>query len=251
MEIYGIPGINTAGNVGDTCVDVLTGNVYKCVYVFKTTTYDGTRYEYEWELIEDIKVNTKIQVNDNIYTHENGIITLPDYPSKTSDLLNDTKDTLINIQCADNKLILTNDKYQMSNITEDTTIILPRTETFTQIHLYLSIDNDAVLSFPDAQYQNEPVCILDRMYEFIFIYVGKWIAQIKEFGKEADEYITVNEYPISILDSSISSNHSIELSEIAGNTIDGENVGNEENGVYVIEMDVASAPVEFGKGGRK
>lgn len=224
MEIYGIPGKNTAGNVGDTCTDVLTGNVYKCAYVVKITTYDGTRYEYEWKLIEDIKVNTK-----------------PDYP----------RDTLVNIQCADNKLILTNDKYQMSNISEDTTIILPRTETFTQIHLYLSIDNDVVLTFPDAQYQNEPVCNLDRMYECIFIYVDKWIAQVKEFGKEADEYITVNGYPISILDSSISSIHSIELSEITGNTVDGANVGNEENGVYVIEMDIASAPVEFGKGGRR
>lgn len=47
----GAPDRNTAGQLGDICINTVTGDRYKLAYISTTTTYDGMFVEYEWELI--------------------------------------------------------------------------------------------------------------------------------------------------------------------------------------------------------
>ena len=46
----GAPDRNTAGQLGDICINTVTGDRYKLAYISTTTTHDGVTKEYEWEL---------------------------------------------------------------------------------------------------------------------------------------------------------------------------------------------------------
>lgn len=53
MEMNGVPGKNTVGNVGDICVDTTTNNKYRCTCIYTIIADTQIRYEYQWELIVD------------------------------------------------------------------------------------------------------------------------------------------------------------------------------------------------------
>lgn len=44
----GVPGKDTVGKLGDIYTNTNTGDKYKLVYIFTTTTYDGVTIEYDW-----------------------------------------------------------------------------------------------------------------------------------------------------------------------------------------------------------
>lgn len=47
----GAPDKSTAGQLGDICINTITGDRYKLAYISTTTTYDGVTKDYEWELV--------------------------------------------------------------------------------------------------------------------------------------------------------------------------------------------------------
>ena len=51
MEMNGVPGKNTVGNVGDICIDTTTNNKYKCTCVYQIIA--DTKIRYQWELVVD------------------------------------------------------------------------------------------------------------------------------------------------------------------------------------------------------
>lgn len=48
----GAPDKNTAGMIGDICIDNLTGNKYKLESVITITGYHKTSTHYDWKLME-------------------------------------------------------------------------------------------------------------------------------------------------------------------------------------------------------
>lgn len=99
----GAPDRNTAGQLGDICIDTVTGDRYKLAYISTTTTYDGVTKDYEWELVTSeipIDVATKEYVDEAILSAQlggtGGSVDLNEYakktdiPTKTSSLINDS-----------------------------------------------------------------------------------------------------------------------------------------------------------------
>ena len=88
-------------------------------------------------------------------------------------------DTLVNRYVSSNTLTLTTDKYQLAaNITANTTITLPDVDSFTEIHLFYTPTVDVALTLPSAKYQNTPTIEVGKTYEFVFTYVGTWLAGV-------------------------------------------------------------------------
>ena len=74
----GVPGKDTAGQLGDIYINTLTGDRYKLAYIFETTTYDGVFVEYDWDpVIKFVVSNTVLRievVSELPGTEENGVL---------------------------------------------------------------------------------------------------------------------------------------------------------------------------------
>ena len=53
MEINGIPGKNTVGNLGDIIINSQTKDKYKCICIYNIEVNGITHTEYQWELLSD------------------------------------------------------------------------------------------------------------------------------------------------------------------------------------------------------
>lgn len=80
-------------------------------------------------------------------------------------------DTLVKTPVSGNKLTLTKDKYQLANITQNTTITLPTVSKFTQIHLFFTLNADLTISIPSIRWQKMPTFEKYVTYELIFTYL--------------------------------------------------------------------------------
>ena len=80
-------------------------------------------------------------------------------------------DTLVKTTVSGNKLTLTKDKYQLANITQNTTITLPTVSKFTQIHLFFTLNADLTISIPSIRWQKMPTFEKYVTYELIFTYL--------------------------------------------------------------------------------
>ena len=80
-------------------------------------------------------------------------------------------DTLAKTPVSGNKLTLTKDKYQLANITQNTTITLPTVSEFTQIHLFFTLNADLTISIPSIRWQKMPTFEKYVTYELIFTYL--------------------------------------------------------------------------------
>ena len=70
-------------------------------------------------------------------------------------------------------LTLTNDRYQVAEIVDGTTIALPVVETYTEIHLFFTTTSDITITMPNGiKYQKIPTITADKTYEFIFTYTN-------------------------------------------------------------------------------
>ena len=76
----------------------------------------------------------------------------------------------------DSTLNLTTDKYQTTTMENNTTIVLPTVDTFTEINLFFDTTEALTLIFPSIKWQTTPNIEADSSYEFIFTYVnGTWL----------------------------------------------------------------------------
>ena len=93
-----------------------------------------------------------------------------------------TSNTIVTTNISNNTLALTTDKYQTTTMVDGTTITLPEVTDYTEIHLYFNADSAFTLTLPSAQYQKIPAISAGKYYEFIFTYVGQWLAGFVEYG---------------------------------------------------------------------
>lgn len=91
-------------------------------------------------------------------------------------------DTVVTTNISNKTLALTTDKYQTTTMVDGTTITLPEVTGYAEIHLYFNADSAFTLTLPSAQYQKTPTISAGKYYEFIFTYVGQWLAGFVEYG---------------------------------------------------------------------
>ena len=94
--------------------------------------------------------------------------------------------TLTTVSVVGSSVQLTTNEYQYcNNITDGTEIVLPTTDTFTEIHLFIKPTSAISLVLPSAKYQNSPIIEANKVYEFIFTYVNStigWLAGVVVYG---------------------------------------------------------------------
>ena len=128
-------------------------------------------------------LTTAISVNGTTYNHVNGTITIPNYPTKTSELTNDSgfitsipADTVVTTNISNNTLTLTTNKYQTTTMVSGTTINLPSVTNYTEIHLFFTTGDTApTITMPSGKYQKTPTINANTTYEFIFTYINATI----------------------------------------------------------------------------
>lgn len=135
-------------------------------------------------------VNTALNNKaDSDHTHDEYLTEVPaEYITETE--LNDalagvggSSDTLVSRYVSSNTLTLTTDKYQVvMSLTSDTTMVLPEVSDYTEIHLFFTPTVEVALTLPSAKYQNTPTIEVGKTYEFIFTYIGTWLAGVIVYG---------------------------------------------------------------------
>ena len=145
---------------------------------------------------DDLHEHTNKNILDNITSEKvndwdnksefdgdyNSLTNKPTIPSieglATKDYVENEINKKINVDLISNPisgtvLTLTNDRYQMAEIVDGTTIVLPVVETYTEIHLFFTTTSDITIIMPNGiKYQKIPTIIADKTYEFIFTYTN-------------------------------------------------------------------------------
>lgn len=96
------------------------------------------------------------------------------------------EDKLYPMDITNNTLTLNRNKYQSASITNDTTIILPTTTEFTEIHLYFSTTTDLTITIPvGVKWQTQPSFLANKTYEIIFTYIDPtigWLGNVIQYN---------------------------------------------------------------------
>ena len=75
----------------------------------------------------------------------------------------------------DSTLNLTTDKHQLTHMENNTEIVLPTVDKYTEIHLFFSTTEELTLTLPNVKWQTEPTLDANKTYEFIFTYANEWL----------------------------------------------------------------------------
>lgn len=82
---------------------------------------------------------------------------------------------LVNVKIVDGKLNLTTNKNQTTEMINNTEIILPTVDKYTEIHLFFNTTEELTLTLPNIKWQTEPTLEANKTYEFIFTYANEWL----------------------------------------------------------------------------
>ena len=150
----------------------------------KNHTHEELHTHNNKNVLDDI---TSEKVNDWDSKSEfdgdyNSLINKPSIPNieglATKEYVQNEINNKLNVDLISNSiegtvLTLTNDRYQVAEIVDGTTIVLPVVETYTEIHLFFTTISDITIIMPNGiKYQKIPTIITDKTYEFIFTYTN-------------------------------------------------------------------------------
>lgn len=99
----------------------------------------------------------------------------------TADIVIDNSDNglymnkLVETPIVDGTLNLTLNKYQTTTMKNNITIVLPKTDKLTEIHLFFSTTEELTLTLPSVKWQIQPTIEANKTYEFIFTYTTEWL----------------------------------------------------------------------------
>lgn len=89
---------------------------------------------------------------------------------------------LVMIEVIDSTLNLTTDRYQATNIKNNTTIELPEVSKYTEIHLFFAVTSDITLIFPNIRWNRQPSIKKDKINKFTFTYLnGEWLGEYMSY----------------------------------------------------------------------
>lgn len=93
-------------------------------------------------------------------------------------------DKVITIPVIDSILTLKTDKLQTATVEDNTTIVLPTVDKYTEIHLFFDTTEEITITLPLIKWQNEINIEANKTYEFIFTYTDKWLGGCLSYVKE-------------------------------------------------------------------
>lgn len=82
---------------------------------------------------------------------------------------------LVEISIENGILNLTSNKYQTTQMKNNTEIVLPTVDKYTEIHLFFNTTEELTLTLPSVKWQTEPTLEANKTYEFIFTYANEWL----------------------------------------------------------------------------
>ena len=92
---------------------------------------------------------------------------------------NDDENEVVQVNVIDGILTLTKDKYQKTIMENETEIIFPEVNKFTEIHLYFDANDNLSLTFPDCKMRSVPNIEAGNSYEIIATYnTMHWLVDI-------------------------------------------------------------------------
>lgn len=91
-------------------------------------------------------------------------------------------DTLVTTSIIDSTLTLTTDKLQTTTMQDNTAIILPNVDKFTEIHLFFSTESELTLILPNIKWQSDINIEANKVYEFVFTYTTEWLGGCVIYG---------------------------------------------------------------------
>lgn len=90
-----------------------------------------------------------------------------------------TSDESVITEIIGSTLTITTDKRQTVTMQNNTTIVLPVVDKFTEIHLFFSTTEELTLVLPNIKWNNQVDIEANKTYEFIFTYVdNSWLGGI-------------------------------------------------------------------------
>lgn len=85
------------------------------------------------------------------------------------------KEELVTTPVIGSVLTLTADKYQLTTMKDNLTIVLPTVNGFTEIHLFFKTTSELTLMLPNIKWSNLPTLEANKTFEFKFIYTTEWL----------------------------------------------------------------------------
>lgn len=152
----------------------------------KVVEYDGKMREYD-EHVYNLKgekgdTGEKGDKGDKGERGENGVY-VGDVETAPSDALfvidhselGMYSSDLAEVEVVDGLLKLTTNKYQTTVMQNNTEIVLPTVNRYTEIHLFFNTTEELTLTLPSVKWQTEPTLEANKTYEFIFTYANEWL----------------------------------------------------------------------------
>lgn len=137
------------------------------------------------EIVEKQKQESQAALDEQLADHQAILnqavidIQLLDYATNTevnSRIAKAHETPLVGVHPINGVLTLTKDTYQKVKVPSNTTIKLPTVSEYKEIHLFITADSEAEIILPkDVKCQNIPVIEADKVYEYIFTYIGQWL----------------------------------------------------------------------------
>lgn len=95
------------------------------------------------------------------------------------------EDTPVEIPIVGNTLTLTTNKRQKTNMVNNTTIVLPVVNKFTEIHLFFNTTEEITLTLPRIKWQGDINIEANKTYEFIFTYINNsWLGGCVSYNEQ-------------------------------------------------------------------
>ena len=88
------------------------------------------------------------------------------------------EDTPVEIPIVGNTLTLTTNKRQKTTMKNNTTIVLPNVDKFTEIHLFFNATEELTLTLPKIKWQGDINIEANKVYEFIFTHDDEWMGGV-------------------------------------------------------------------------
>lgn len=127
-------------------------------------------------------------------TNKPSIPSLDGYATKqyVDDEIEKINDNIANVDIEEkvlngNTLTLGSEPYQNANIVNETRIVLPSVNKYTEIHLFFTTTSEITIIMPSGlSYQKAPIINANKVYEFIFTYVNTnigWVFGYVEYSE--------------------------------------------------------------------
>lgn len=137
---------------------------------------DEVEEDPSYPLIDTVINRFDSLVNEAINRYESYDYATRDYVDTS---IEQFVETLIVNDPVDRVINLIPNEYQISNVEENVMLVLPEVDKFTEIYLYITPTTELNIIIPaGVKCANSPAIEVGKTYEYIFTYIGVWLAGV-------------------------------------------------------------------------